>query len=1488
MGTTLTAIQAGGCQVDYVVQIEGYDALLCTSDPIAALENWQGSSISGCNDITRAFGGLEVTFDQQTSAHPWEPFGQPPICRLRIVADFDATDEMTDDFAVETHKRSGGDETSLTTSVAPNSTSLAVRAAGSFTSTGTVYVGPEAIGYGSKTSTSFGTLTRGKYSPFQCDGGGRFARSHVVRDITTATGDPIGVGLPPLVSAEPRTWIGRWVGVWISRRLGLGGTGLDAPEEAHLAFAGTIASIREGENGETQIDLEHALRRVYETRVMSDPWAAKLAEGFYLGLVGSGGAFTDNQFTCTTNRDTSSLTANPLTVVSGAPASVNEIQVGTYTAAELAQAINAWLQAEYAASRIHFSTSYTEAFSTPDGPRGVLSFSDATAGGVQRSVVLSCPFGTVHRFLGWEDRSLATQITIATTKYVRTAGPPLRALASLVGGRLATTNERGSWVEQTDIMPSPLLDAGGLAEGIVKIGDLGHAVVDKASGYLTILPTTVAINRYLPGVAYNANQEIEVTLDDDRNLTISQVLVAESDFASLLLKLLLSTGGAAHNHADYDTLPIELGCAIPYSLFGDDFLDDVAGVAAADATIALVVDKPTRFVDLLNVDFILRFCFLTWGNGRIHLKSWGTPTSGAATVALTEANKAIATEQADNDLQRSAAEERFEFIRNSVVVKYGRNADGDLVSSLPIIDRDSMAMHGDRAITLEATNTLGQSAIGDLEGMLAKFSATLPMFSRPHKIITRTMQPALYESLTVGTYVTITDSHIRNPETGLRGITGWPGIVVANRHDWGGSTIGFNGEAPRPRSLFGEVSVMIFDRVSEAPYCPAAQVDHTATNAGYDNATKTLTCKSHEYSTASQAIDASRFFANDEVRILEIDPPDPTTALTWLRTIASVSSNSVVLTATLSAPAWDATKKYRIVSADYGSAASSQLTNAYQADDADGLVVDTRQPYGMMSSGTGQATTFALSAATELPARYSTQQVGDGAPFDVGAARDCARLANNLVVYKSAPQHPAIYAETRSASLSGTRVLLEIVPVFLGVGQLSASQTLNLYVAPQIRSKSGAAVSLRVSLCRVMPAGSSLQDVTLVDPYVSATFSTSSTTFSVPTAQALACGHCSLAPGPLGGVAWLVVESEASDTEYVGMPVLYVGPLTTAGQGASGLAMRPATIHWQRDALNAYTPSAQFYARLVGVANHATAYRHRCVYSKSWKLGNASYGYSGTTTIGRFRFRTGHGVTAIRILAIMGKTATGGTGTDPRATLTLDGGGGSVTFYHGLSPTAATDAPDELRIVGDTIAVTADTAYTGYLDAIDYARVLAICVYELGSESIAESTEWFDATIPQARAPIFDAFHGRLLQGLSEIHRHNAGTVAHWSLINGASRTRSSATLINLVDNSTTGAPSGATPGVKLDLTYRATEGVATVPVEVGVYGSMASGSGTVELRDSSNTVKATVTVNSATPGWFTATATLAASLEKYDLYFAGDGANTLSVSAVSLLEWEA
>ncbi|MBK7823428.1 MAG: hypothetical protein IPJ61_20795 [Tessaracoccus sp.] len=58
-------------------------------------------------------------------------------------------------------------------------------------------------------------------------------------------------------------------------------------------------------------------------------------------------------------------------------------------------------------------------------------------------------------------------------------------------------------------------------------------------------------------------------------------------------------------------------------------------------------------------------------------------------------------------------------------------------------------------------------------------------------------------------------------------------------------------------------------------------------------------------------------------------------------------------------------------------------------------------------------------------------------------------------------------------------------------------------------------------------------------------------------------------------------------------------------------------------------------------------------------------------------------------------------------------------------------------------------------------------------------------------------------------------------------------------------------------------------------------------LVDSGGSVVATATVNSATPGWFTGTCALPASLAKYDLQFAGDGTNQISVYAVSFIEYE-
>lgn len=336
------------------------------------------------------------------------------------------------------------------------------------------------------------------------------------------------------------------------------------------------------------------------------------------------------------------------------------------------------------------------------------------------------------------------------------------------------------------------------------------------------------------------------------------------------------------------------------------------------------------------------------------------------------------------------------------------------------------------------------------------------------------------------------------------------------------------------------------------------------------------------------------------------------------------------------------------------------------------------------------------------------------------------------------------------------------------------------------------------------------------------------------------------------------------------------------------LAAIPQLIQHRRDTLNGHYPSATYYRRVVDALNHLTAYRHKQVYGRSALLGDATIGASGTNTIARFRFRSGHGALYARIILVLGKDITGGVATDPTVSVTL---GATTSGPHswGQSPTATTDAPSDWRIVNDVVAITPDTAYACSISTTDYARVLAVAVYELGEPTISEAVDYYSGESFGADSPIYDAPQARILEGFSEIWRHNGGTVCHWGRRDGSARTRTSATAINLVDNATTGAPTAATPGWTLDLRYRCTEGRATVPVEIAAYGAVAAGAGgSVLLVDSGGTTLATVSVNSTTPGWFTATALLPATVDKYDLKFAGDGVNALSVYAVSLNEWEA
>ena len=58
------------------------------------------------------------------------------------------------------------------------------------------------------------------------------------------------------------------------------------------------------------------------------------------------------------------------------------------------------------------------------------------------------------------------------------------------------------------------------------------------------------------------------------------------------------------------------------------------------------------------------------------------------------------------------------------------------------------------------------------------------------------------------------------------------------------------------RPAAGEVELFLAPQRTLASYTPCAQVDDTATNAGWNAGTKTLTVYAHEFSEASESVDA--------------------------------------------------------------------------------------------------------------------------------------------------------------------------------------------------------------------------------------------------------------------------------------------------------------------------------------------------------------------------------------------------------------------------------------------------------------------------------------------------------------------------------------------------------------------------------------------------------------------------------------------------------
>jgi hypothetical protein len=366
--------------------------------------------------------------------------------------------------------------------------------------------------------------------------------------------------------------------------------------------------------------------------------------------------------------------------------------------------------------------------------------------------------------------------------------------------------------------------------------------------------------------------------------------------------------------------------------------------------------------------------------------------------------------------------------------------------------------------------------------------------------------------------ILLTDGFCRDPDTGRRGVAVRPAMIRKLRCQWGGAQPG-GGTAPAG----GEVELFLLPTNRVAPYGPSAQLDDTVNtggfSSGYNSSSQTIRCYAHKYSESSEAVDVSHFATGNKIRIVEMDPANPAAPDSWDRIASNVSSNDIVLDSALSSPAFDSGKRYRVIFDDYGDAVTLQRTKCYQADDADGRIVDDRPPF-QYGAGGSRLPYSGTAPAVELPPDTAS---GDGVSLDVGHQQALAYLLENLLRFKMARSSPFLYSDELSgAGATGTYRLVEMCPIHLSY-ELLANARRSLNVAPMIKSSDGALASIRVSLVPTPPTDNTIDDIDLGNVVNSVVFTTTSTTYSTPTPQPL---DITSVKGK-NGVAYLLIELNA-------------------------------------------------------------------------------------------------------------------------------------------------------------------------------------------------------------------------------------------------------------------------------------------------------------------------------------------------------------------------
>lgn len=336
----------------------------------------------------------------------------------------------------------------------------------------------------------------------------------------------------------------------------------------------------------------------------------------------------------------------------------------------------------------------------------------------------------------------------------------------------------------------------------------------------------------------------------------------------------------------------------------------------------------------------------------------------------------------------------------------------------------------------------------------------------------------------------------------------------------------------------------------------------------------------------------------------------------------------------------------------------------------------------------------------------------------------------------------------------------------------------------------------------------------------------------------------------------------------------------------------------RRWARNGQYPSAWLASQLAKRVNHLIYTKGKEVFAKSSGIANipASSGAGPGSTRDRWRgaFHTSTRVTALYAEIVAAAPGSGIDNSYVRVRVLDSSGatiGDAVLNYPG--PLAAGDTPARMNhgivpvrsTTGAIATATSDDDCTLVVTDVGSARVASVTLWEVPL-SPDTGSGYIDPNVG-VMSPILKSFRSTLAQSIAAQWDVGSRHLSTWCVeLDSAPRTIASATATNLIDGTTTGAPTTATPGLYFDLTHcdRTKDTASGVLVNMRVYAKdTTAGNGTVELVDSSGVVHNSLTGFPVAAAWSgTSQVFLPASGGKYDLRFK-TSVGTLSVWAVSL-----